>query len=231
MDTLMTPSNGVRIIFEDNHVLVAFKPAGILSQEDSTGAPDMLTILKTFIKVRDEKPGNVWLGLLHRLDRPVSGVMVFAKTSKCASRISEQIRQRKVVKRYKAVVSGLFELKEGSLENYILKDSKTNTVKVFDRPAPDAKKARLDYKVLAEDKGMSLIEVELETGRSHQIRAQMAHSGHPLLGDRKYGRGEDGFDIALQSYLIGFSHPVSGEYMEYEIPLPDEYPWNQFGQA
>ena len=224
----MTPSNGVKIIFEDNHVLVAYKPAGILSQEDSTGAPDMLTILKDHIKIRDNKPGNVWLGLLHRLDRPVSGVMVFAKTSKCASRISEQIRQRKVSKRYKAVVSGLFEAKEGSFENYILKDGKTNTVRVFDRAVPDAKKAKLGYRVLASADGLSLVEVELDTGRSHQIRAQMANAGHPLIGDRKYGRGTDACDIALQSYLIGFSHPVSGEYMEFTIPAPEGYPWDLF---
>ncbi|MBO4578597.1 MAG: RluA family pseudouridine synthase [Clostridiales bacterium] len=224
----MTPSNGVKIIFEDNHVLVAYKPAGILSQEDSTGAPDMLTILKDHIKIRDNKPGNVWLGLLHRLDRPVSGVMVFAKTSKCASRISEQIRQRKVSKRYKAVVSGLFGEEEGSLENYILKDGKTNTVKVFDRAVPDAKKAKLGYRVLASADGLSLVEVELDTGRSHQIRAQMAKAGHPLIGDRKYGRGTDACDIALQSYLIGFSHPVSGEYMEFTIPAPEGYPWDLF---
>ena len=233
MDSLMQaadkgPGHGVYIIFEDNHVLVAFKPAGILSQEDKTGEPDMLTILKDYIKIRDSKPGNVWLGLLHRLDRPVSGVMVFAKTSKCASRISEQIRQRKVRKCYRAVVSGVFDAREGALEDYILKDEKTNTVKVTGSSVPGSKKARLEYRVLDQKDDMSLVEIELETGRSHQIRAQMAHAGHPLIADRKYGKGKETCDIALQSFLIGFSHPVSGEYHEYQIPLPSDYPWSVF---
>lgn len=233
MDCLMTyqdkgPGKGVYIVYEDNHVLVAFKPAGILSQEDKTGEADMLTILKDYIKVRDSKPGNVFLGLLHRLDRPVSGLMVFAKTSKCASRISDQIRKRKVTKRYRAVVSGLMDVKEGELENYILKDDKSNTVRVEDAFVPGSKKARLSYRVLDQKDDMSLIEVELETGRSHQIRSQMAHAGHPILGDRKYGKADGIKDIALQSFAIGFFHPVSGEYMVFKADLPESSPWNAF---
>lgn len=222
------PGQGVYIVYEDNHVLVAFKPAGILSQEDKTGEADMLTILKGYIKVRDNKPGNVWLGLLHRLDRPVSGLMVFAKTSKCASRISDQIRKRKVTKRYRAVVSGLMDVKEGKLENYILKDEKSNTVRVEDGFVPGSKKASLSYRVLDQKDNMSLMEVELETGRSHQIRSQLAHAGHPILGDRKYGKADGIKDIALQSFVIGFYHPVSGEYMQFTADLPESSPWNAF---
>lgn len=231
MDGELCPGYGVRIVFEDNHVLVAFKPAGILSQADSSDAPDMLTILKDFIKVRDNKPGNVWLGLLHRLDRPVAGIMIFAKTSKCASRISEQIRQRKVVKRYRALVYGVPD-KEGEYENFILKDSAANTVRVFDREVTGSKKAKLRYRSVMsssyEDSDITLVEVELETGRSHQIRAQFAHAGHPLLGDRRYGREDRVKDIALQSFVIGFFHPVSGEYLEFDLPLPESSPWNLF---
>ena len=222
------PGKGVYIVYEDNHVLVAFKPAGILSQEDKTGEADMLTILKGYIKVRDNKPGNVFVGLLHRLDRPVSGLMVFAKTSKCASRISDQIRKRKVTKRYRAVVSGLMDVKEGKLENYILKDEKSNTVRVENGFVPGSKKALLSYRVLDQKDNMSLMEVELETGRSHQIRSQLAHAGHPILGDRKYGKADGIKDIALQSFVIGFYHPVSGEYMQFTADLPESSPWNAF---
>ena len=230
----LRPGHGVKIVFEDNHVLVAYKPAGILSQADSSSDPDMLTILKDFIKVRDNKPGNVWLGLLHRLDRPVSGIMVFAKTSKCASRISEQIRQRKVVKRYRAVVFGTLE-GEGEFEDFILKDSATNTVKVFDREVQGSKRARLKYRAagssIIEGNTVTLVEVELETGRSHQIRAQFANSGHPLLGDHRYGREDRVKDIALQSFMIGFFHPVSGEYLEYTAPFPEGTPWDVFDKT
>jgi len=234
MDTLkmsneLKPACGVSIIFEDNHVLVAYKPQGVLSQADSSSEPDMLTILKDYIKVRDNKPGNVWLGLLHRLDRPVSGIMVFAKTSKCASRISEQIRQRRVVKRYRALVHGTLE-GEGILDGYILKDSRTNTVKVFDEEVQGSKKAKLMYKANGafcfEGAAATLVEVELETGRSHQIRAQFAGAGHPLLGDRRYGIPDGVKDIALQSFVLGFFHPVSGEYLEFTAPFPECPPWD-----
>lgn len=233
MSNELKPACGVSIIFEDNHVLVAYKPQGVLSQADSSSDPDMLTILKDYIKVRDNKPGNVWLGLLHRLDRPVSGIMVFAKTSKCASRISEQIRQHQVVKRYRAAIHGVMEDPEGELENYILKDPKTNTVKVLESECGGAKKAKLKYKTVGksscEGHPVSLVEVELETGRSHQIRSQFAHAGHPILGDRRYGVKDNVTDIALQSFVIGFSHPVTKEYMEYVLPVPQDAPWNVFG--
>jgi len=233
MSNGIKPGYGVRIIAEDNHILVAYKPRGILSQEDSTRDPDMLTILKDFIKKRDNKPGNVYLGLLHRLDRPVEGIMVFAKTSKCASRISEQIRQHKVVKRYRAVIHGLMEEPEGELENYIQKDPKTNMVKVLDKEYGGAKKAKLKYKTVGKSVmdgyPVSLVEVELETGRSHQIRSQFAHTGHPLAGDRRYGIKDDVTDIALQSFVIGFFHPVTKEYVEYVLPVPQDAPWNVFG--
>ena len=215
----MTPE----IVFEDNHVIVAVKPAGILSQSDGSGAPDILTIIKDYIKVRDNKPGNVYLGLIHRLDRNVEGIMVFAKTSKAASRLSEQVRNRQVTKRYRAEVMGILTPANGKLENYLLKNEKTNITKVFDKN-PGLKDAKLSS---LEDRGIenkefmgkatTLVDVKLGTGRSHQIRVQFAHIGHPLVGDVKYKGPADSGKIRLQSYLIGFYHPTSKEYMEYKL--------------
>ena len=222
------------IVFEDNHVIVAVKPAGVLSQADGSDAPDMLTLLKEYIKVTYAKPGNVFLGLLHRLDRPVSGLMVFAKTSKCASRISEQIRDRKVTKRYRAVVEGTFKDKKGTLTHYALKDPKTNNTKIFEagKAPKDAKPVKLSYEVVAESdykgKKISLVEIDLHTGRSHQIRTQLQYIGHPLLGDARYGSGLYKGDIALQSFVLGFDHPITGERMEYSLDLQQKDPWMVF---
>lgn len=224
----------IKVLHEDNHVLVAIKPAGVLSQADGSDAPDMLTLLKEYIKVKYNKPGAVYLGLLHRLDRPVSGVMVFAKTSKCASRISEQIRKREVQKRYRAVVEGEFKEKEGVLRHFALKDVRTNNTKIFEpgKAPRDAKEVKLEYKVVdsREYKGkkVSLIDIKLHTGRSHQIRTQMQYISHPLLGDARYGTGLYKGDIALMSYLIGFNHPITGEYEEHRIDSLDSLPWSIF---
>lgn len=222
------------IIFEDNHLIVAVKPAGVLSQADGSPAPDMLTLLKDYIKVKYQKPGAVYLGLLHRLDRPVSGLMVFAKTSKCASRISEQIRDRKVTKRYRAVVEGSFKEKSATLSHYALKDPKTNNTRIFEpgKAPKDAKPVKLSYNVIAktEYKGreVSLVEIDLHTGRSHQIRTQLCHVGHPLLGDARYGSGLYKGDIALESFTLGFDHPTTREHMEFKLDIRDEMPWKLF---
>jgi len=225
MDSELIISNGVKILYEDNHLIVAVKPAGVLSQSDGSDAPDMLTILKSYIKDKYNKPGEVYLGLVHRLDRPVSGVMVFARTSKAASRLSEQIRTRKVDKIYRAVVQGRMEA-SGSLENYILKDTASNTVTVYDREVPGSKYAALDYKTVNTLADRSLVEIKLGTGRAHQIRAQFAHSGHPLLGDRRYGDASlrEG-DIALQAFRLSFDHPTKGDRMSFEIQAPEAEPW------
>ena len=219
---------GVKVLYEDNHIIVAIKPAGVLSQSDGSNAPDMLTILKAYIKEKYQKPGEVYLGLVHRLDRPVSGVMVFARTSKAASRLSEQIRLRKVDKIYRCVVNGVLE-GEGRLENYISKDESSNTVTVLDSEKPGFKASYLDYRALASKDGLTLVEVKLGTGRSHQIRAQMAHFGHPLIGDQKYGlRDNRTKDIALEAYKLSFEHPVKREFIAFEAPIPSEFPWNLF---
>ena len=221
-------SNGVKVLFEDNHIIVAIKPAGVLSQSDGSSSPDMLTILKTYIKEEYSKPGEVYLGLVHRLDRPVSGVMVFARTSKAASRLSEQIRMRKVEKIYRCVVKGILE-GEGRLENFISKDEDKNIVTVIDKEKPGYKASYLDYRALASKDGLTMVEVKLGTGRSHQIRAQMAHSGYPLIGDQKYGdKDKRCKDIALEAYKLSFEHPVKREFITFEAPIPSGYPWSLF---
>ena len=223
-----TPGCGVKVLYEDNHLIVAVKPAGVLSQSDGSNAPDMLTILKAYIKEKYQKPGEVYLGLVHRLDRPVSGVMVFARTSKAASRLSEQIRSRKVEKIYRCVVNGNLE-GEGRLENYISKDESSNTVTVSDTEKPGYKASYLDYRALASKDGLTLVEVKLGTGRSHQIRAQMAHAGHPLIGDQKYGKKDERTkDIALEAYKLSFEHPVKREFITFEAPVPASFPWSLF---
>ena len=221
-------SYGVKVLFEDNHIIVAIKPAGVLSQGDGSNAPDMLTILKAYIKEKYKKPGEVYLGLVHRLDRPVSGVMVFARTSKAASRLSEQIRNRRVEKIYRCVVNGVLE-GEGRLENFISKDETRNIVTVIDTEKPGFKASYLDYRALAVKAGLTLTEVKLGTGRSHQIRAQMAHAGYPLIGDQKYGKKDDRTkDIALEAYKLSFEHPVKREFITFEAPIPESYPWSLF---
>ncbi|SCW26413.1 23S rRNA pseudouridine1911/1915/1917 synthase [Ruminococcaceae bacterium YRB3002] len=216
------------ILYEDNHIIAAVKPSGVLSQGDSTGDPDMLTLLKEYIKVKYSKPGNVYLGLVHRLDRPVSGVMVFARTSKAAARLSEQIRTHKVEKNYVAVIRGHFGNSGGKLVSYIAKDGQTNKVTVYDSETAGAKYAELDYSVLGEEDDMSLVDVSLKTGRSHQIRAQFAHIGHPLYGDVKYGSGRSEGDLALFCNKMTIDHPVKGDRMSFTAPLPDKYPFNIF---
>ena len=229
MDSRITEiAYGVKVLYEDNHLIVAIKPAGVLSQSDGSNAPDMLTILKAYIKDKYQKPGEVYLGLVHRLDRPVSGVMVFARTSKAASRLSEQIRSRRVEKIYRCVVNGVLE-GEGRLENFISKDEASNTVTVSDVEKPGFKASYLDYRALASKDGMTLAEVKLGTGRSHQIRAQMAHAGHPLIGDLKYGKKDNRTkDIALEAYKLSFEHPVKREFITFEAPVPDTFPWSLF---
>jgi 23S rRNA pseudouridine1911/1915/1917 synthase len=233
--------NELDILFEDNHLIVVIKPAGVLSQADITGAPDMLSLIKAYLKEKYQKPGDVYLGLLHRLDRPVSGVMVFAKTSKCASRISAQIREGKMTKMYRAIVCGEVSPEEGTLHGYLLKNDRDNIVKVFlpgDRSIPaEAKQSSLAYRVLSRVSSsgtgngvLTLLEIDLHTGRSHQIRAQLAKAGFPILGDQKYGSKQSGYsgDICLEAFRLEFDHPVRDERMIYEKELPLTAPWSMF---
>ena len=214
----------INIIYEDNHLIVVEKPINIPTQEDNTKDKDLLTILKEYIKEKYNKPGNVYLGLVHRLDRPVGGIMVFARTSKAASRLSEQVRNKTFKKTYNAVVIGNIE-NTGKLKDYLLKDEKRNIVKVDEK----GKEAILNFKKLNFKDNMSLVEINLETGRSHQIRVQMSHHGYPLFGDQKYNKtAKVGEQIALFAKKIEFVHPTTNELLTFELDLPNLYPFTIF---
>jgi len=216
----------INIVYEDNHLLVVEKPINIPVCEDDSGDIDLLTILKHYLKEKYNKTGNVYLGLLHRLDRPVGGVMVFAKTSKCASRLSEQIRKNEFEKIYYAVVEN--KVKDyDTLEDYLKKDSMSN--KSFVTNEFDGKYAKLDYKLVSYKNNFSLVEIHLHTGRSHQIRVQFSYHGHPLVGDAKYNLNSDmKTNIALFAKSLSFYHPISHEKLTFELELPKRYPFNLF---
>lgn len=211
----------LKVLYEDNHIIVVIKPYNIPSQSDKTNDIDMLSLVKEYIKEKYQKPGNVYVGLVHRLDRPVGGIMVFAKTSKAASRLSESIRNKSFSKTYLAVVNGKFEKQNGILENYLWKDEALNMSKVVSKDKKGAKLARLTYEVLAEKNDLSLVKINLETGRHHQIRVQFSNAGHSLYGDQKYGKGSMEKQIALWAYRLEFKHPVKDEIMKFEA-LPEK---------
>ena len=219
--------NKLKILYEDNHIIVTEKPPNIPSQADKTEDIDMLTIIKQYLKEKYNKPGNVYLGLVHRLDRPVGGVMVFAKTSKAAARLSEQVRNKEFKKEYLAIVDGKLENTMGTLENYLLKNEKTNTSKVVKEGTKNSKYAKLDYEVLKynEEINLSVVKVHLHTGRHHQIRLQLSNFGHSICGDQKYGTRGRGKQISLWAYRLTIQHPVTKEQMTFK-DLPEETgPW------
>lgn len=220
----------IPVLYEDNHVLIVEKPVNVPSQADRTNDADMVSLLKQDLKVRYAKPGNVYLGLVHRLDRPVGGVMVFAKTSKAASRLSEAVRSRAFHKSYLAVIHGSPVSDSGTLRHYLRKDSRTNTVSVVQSGHKDAKEAILDYEVLERHTPLSLVHIRLHTGRPHQIRVQFAASGCPLYGDQKYGAAlnKPGQQLALWSRQIAFDHPVTKEPVTFTSTPPMESPWSKW---
>ncbi len=220
----------VNILYEDNHLLVVEKPVNMLSQGDATGDMDLLSYLKNYIKEKYNKPGNVYLGLVHRLDRPVGGVMVFAKTSKAASRLSQQIRNGDFKKYYFAVVRGVPPVKAGRLCHYLWKDRRKNIVQGYMEFRKGTRKALLEYEVLESKNDASLLKVYLITGRSHQIRVQLSLEGSPLYGDQKYGPevNQPGQQLALWSTAIGLNHPTRKKQMVFKCFPPNCYPWDQF---
>jgi pseudouridylate synthase len=215
----------LKVIYEDNHIIVVVKPVGIPVQADKTGDKDMLTIIKEYLKEKYNKPGNVYLGLVHRLDRMVGGVMVFAKTSKAASRLSEYIRQKNVKKRYLAIVNGTLPVnnKKVLLEDYLVKNERLNMSKVTTKDNKKAKLASLEYTTLKNfkynNKEYSLVDIDLHSGRHHQIRVQFSNISHPLYGDIKYGQkvNKVGQNLALWSYYLSFFHPTKDEYLEFSF--------------
>ena len=209
----------LNVLYEDNHVIVVEKPVNIPSQADKTGDVDMLSIVKHYLKEKYQKPGEVYLGLVHRLDRPVGGVMVFAKTSKAAARLSEQVRSKQFEKQYLVVVDGKMEPERGILEDYLLKNERKNISRVVEQGTKNAKLASLDYEVLkyAEDIQLSVVKVNLHTGRHHQIRVQFASRGHSLYADQKYGTRGRGKQIALWAYKLSFYHPITKQKLTFQV--------------
>ena len=214
----------LKVIYEDNHIIVVEKPVNIPSQGDKTGDEDMLTIIKQYIKEKYNKPGEVYLGLVHRLDRPTGGVMVFAKTSKAASRLSEQVRNKEFEKQYLCIVYGKMENEKGTFKDFLLKNERTNTSRVIDinnaksKEVRNAKEAILDYEVVKynEEINLSVVKVLLHTGRHHQIRVQFASRNHSLYGDQKYGTRGRGKQLALWAYSLSFNHPTTKERLCFE---------------
>lgn len=212
--------SNLKIFYEDNHIIVVEKIVNIPSQADSSKDIDMVTLIKKYLKEKYNKPGNVFLGLVHRLDRPVGGIMVFAKTSKAAARLTESMKKQEFHKKYIAVVRGILKENEKKLENYIMKDNKNNAVITTEK---NGKYACLSYKVLKEKEELSLVDITLMTGRHHQIRIQFKSIGHPLYGDQRYGE-QDKKQIALYAYKLEFIHPVTKEKMTF-INYPNTKFW------
>ena len=216
----------INIVYEDNHVIVAVKPPNMLSQADKTKDADILSQVKEYIKVKYNKPGNVYVGLVHRLDRPVGGLMVFARTSKAAARLSAQMREHEMGREYLCVTEGQVKDKF-TLINYLIQNERMNRVMVCDADERGAQEAILHGHCLARKNGTSLCSLRLETGRKHQIRVQMKEMGAPLWGDHRYGHGIPGQQIALWGYRLTFEHPTTKNIMTFQH-LPCGSVWNHY---
>lgn len=216
----------LNVVYEDNHIIVVIKPINIPVQADKTGDLDLLTMVKEYVKEKYNKPGEVYIGLVHRLDRMVGGLMVFARTSKAASRISEYIRSRQFKKKYIAIVNGTLT-GSATLTDYLIKNERLNMSRVVDANTKNAKEAVLEYNVISNfkymDKDYSLVNVDLKTGRHHQIRVQLANVGYPLYGDIKYGQkvNKVGQILALWSSYLSFYHPTKDEYLKFNFAPKD----------
>ncbi len=223
---ITTPHGPVSIVYEDNHLLVISKPVGIPVQEDESGSEDLLTILKQWLKTEKNKPGNVYLALIHRLDRPVGGVMIFAKTSKAASRLNEQFRNHQVDKFYLAVLQKSPASAEGRLEHHLKKNRKTNIVTAHSKAGKNTREATLWYRIIDQKESGTLVAVLPETGRPHQIRVQFARIGCPLWGDHKYGGSTKG-NPALFSSALRINHPTKKD-SRWFTARPQAEPWHDF---
>lgn len=224
----MNPPPALHVLYEDNHLLAVVKPAGLPTMGTPEGQATLLTLAKEYIKQRYQKPGNVYLGIVSRLDAPVTGVVLLARTSKAAARLTEQFRTHATEKSYWAIVEGTVEPADGKLVDWLREDERHRRMHIVGPTMPGAKEARLAYRRLSIVRGNSWLEVELETGRKHQIRLQLSNQGHPIIGDRKYGSVVPfSQGIALHARRLVISHPTTGERLEFEAPLPES--WRQFG--
>ena len=219
-----------RILYEDNHLVIMNKLAGELAQGDDTGELPLVEKVRDYIRVQKQKEGNVFCGLIHRIDRPVSGALAFARTSKALDRMNKLLKAHEIHKFYWAIVEGVPEIPQQKLVNWVFKNSERNKTYINDQETEGWQYAELDYRLLAHSERYSLLEVELHTGRHHQIRVQLSHIGHPIKGDLKYGakRPEPDASICLHAYRISFEHPVQKTPLEITAPLPTTEPWPVF---
>ncbi|WP_448789888.1 RluA family pseudouridine synthase [Bacteroides graminisolvens] len=218
------------VVYEDNHIIVVNKTSSEIVQGDKTGDIPLSETVKQYLKEKYQKPGNVFVGVAHRLDRPVSGLVVFAKTSKALSRLNEMFKNSEVKKTYWAIVKECPRELEGELVHYLVRNEKQNKSYAYDKEMPDSKKAILHYRLIARSQNYNLLEVDLKTGRHHQIRCQLAKMGCPIKGDLKYGfaRSNPDGSICLHARRISFIHPVSKEQIDLEAPLPPGNLWSGF---
>ncbi len=224
---MLSHSKNLQILYEDNHLIILNKRVGDIVQGDKTGDIPLSEIVKQYLAEKYNKPGAAFLGVVHRIDRPTSGIVVFAKTSKALSRLNKMLVDKTIQKTYWAVVQDRVELTENTLVNYLRKNEKNNKASVYDTETEGTKKAVLHYKVIRYLDKYTLLEIDLETGRHHQIRSQLAHLGHPVKGDVKYGFKRPNADagIHLHARRLSLVHPVSKELLEIEAPLPEDPVW------
>ena len=218
------------VVYEDNHIIVVNKTASEIVQADKTGDTPLSETVKQYLKEKYQKPGNVFLGVTHRLDRPVSGLVIFAKTSKALTRLNEMFRAGEVKKTYWAVVKNAPKESEGELVHFLVRNEKQNKSYAYDKEVPNSKKAVLDYRLIGRSDNYYLLEVDLKTGRHHQIRCQLAKMGCPIKGDLKYGspRSNPDGSICMHAWRVRFVHPVSKELIELKAPLPEGNLWKGF---
>lgn len=229
MSRVVTNASNVQVLYEDNHLIAINKRVGDIVQGDKTNDPPLSEIVKAYLKQKYNKPGAVFLGVVHRLDRPTSGLVIFAKTSKALKRMNQLFVDKKIDKTYWALVKNTPQQQKDTLNHWLKKNPKTNTTKVYPKEVKDSKKAILHYKILLKLQRYSLLEITLETGRSHQIRSQMAYIGSPIKGDLKYGAKRSNTDggIHLHAKKVEFIHPVSKDSISINASLPDEKLWNE----